>query len=128
MGLEQNESEFFYFVEHKRRHFEQYSGHSFYAFTINGILKILKMVQKQLKSGSYELYTVSSLLKSYESFVWGTDNLTDNLPLQWTVILCDLISEPVSWSLGQISVFKELNCVFCTQGLLHDSEVYEYSV
>ncbi len=64
MGLEQNEGEFFYFVEHKRRHFEQYSGHSFYAFTINWILKILKSVQKQHKSGLYELYTISSLLKS----------------------------------------------------------------
>ncbi len=100
-------------MEHKRRHFEQYSGHSFYAFTINGILKILKRVQKQLKSGSYELYTMFQVFWSHMRALCEEQTeiktiFTDNLPLQWTVILCDLISEPVSWSLGQISVFKEL--------------------
>ncbi len=133
MGLEQNEGDFFYFVEHKRRHFEQYSGHSFYAFTINGILKILKRVQKQLKSGLYELYTMFQVFWCHMRALCEEQTeiktiFTDNLPLQWTVILCDLISEPVSWSLGQISVFKELNCVFCTQGYYMTSEVYEYSV
>ncbi len=93
----------------------------------------LKRLQKQLKSGLYELYTMFQVFWSHMRALCEEQTeiktiFTDNLPLQWTVIHFDLISEPVSWSLGQMSIFKELNCVFCTQGYYMTSEVYEYSM